>query len=283
MRYENLCLDEERALYGLHGAEVVHCTFAGPADGESALKECRNLRAVDCRFDLRYPLWHVQGGEVINCQMGTGCRAPMWYDERLRLQGCRIEGVKALRECADIHLSACEIHSPEFGWQCQGLTMEGCELASEYAFLHSRDLRLHQLRLEGKYSFQYVENAVIRHCTLLTKDAFWHSRNITVEDSIVRGEYLGWYSQNLRLVRCKLAGTQPLCYAKGLVLENCERADADLAFEYSDVQATVHGEILSVKNPAHGRIEADAIGEIILDEHRAPDADCQILCRQGRE
>ena len=34
--YENLVMDEERALYGLHGAQIVHCTFDGPADGESA-------------------------------------------------------------------------------------------------------------------------------------------------------------------------------------------------------------------------------------------------------
>ena len=31
--------DEERALYHLQNADVVNCSFAGPADGESALKE----------------------------------------------------------------------------------------------------------------------------------------------------------------------------------------------------------------------------------------------------
>ena len=53
--YENLTLDEERALYGLHHAEVRNCTFAGPADGESALKECSELLVSDCDFELRYP------------------------------------------------------------------------------------------------------------------------------------------------------------------------------------------------------------------------------------
>ena len=51
--YENLTLDEERALYGLHHAEVRNCTFAGPADGESALKECSELLVSDCDFELR--------------------------------------------------------------------------------------------------------------------------------------------------------------------------------------------------------------------------------------
>ena len=40
---QNRTMDEERALYGLHNAEVVNCEFSGPLDGESALKECGNI------------------------------------------------------------------------------------------------------------------------------------------------------------------------------------------------------------------------------------------------
>ena len=47
--------DEERALFGSDGTEVVSCRFDGPADGESALKESRNIKARDCFFNLRYP------------------------------------------------------------------------------------------------------------------------------------------------------------------------------------------------------------------------------------
>ena len=39
----------------------------------------------------------------------------------------------------------------------------------------------------------------------------------------------------------------------------------DLAFEYSDVEATVNGHILSVKNPRSGTVVADSVGEIIMD------------------
>ena len=105
---------------------------------------------------------------------------------------------------------------------------------------------------------------------------FWHTKNFTVYDSVVKGEYLGWYSENLKLVRCKIIGTQPLCYCKGLVLEDCEMVDCDLAFENSEVVATVKGRIDSVKNPVHGSITADAIGEVILVENLWPGADCAI-------
>jgi len=120
----------------------------------------------------------------------------------------------------------------------------------------------------------------IRDSYLDTKDAFWHSKNVTVINSVVKGEYLAWYSEGLRLINCKIIGTQPLCYAKDLVLENCEMIDTDLSFENSDVQATVRGNIVSVKNPHCGRIEADSIGEIIIDENRWTDGEYEILLRQ---
>ena len=35
--------DEERALYYLQHTDVVDCVFDGPADGESVLKEARDV------------------------------------------------------------------------------------------------------------------------------------------------------------------------------------------------------------------------------------------------
>ncbi len=279
---EKQTLDAERALYGERDAEIRQCRFEGPADGESALKECRDILVQACDFHLRYPLWHVTNGVVKDCRMTETCRAAFWYDRNMRIESSRLGGIKALRECDQTVLSECTIDSTEFGWFCRGLQMQNCSLHSEYPFLHTRDVRIEHLRMQGKYSFQYVENAVLRHCVLDTKDAFWHGKNITVEDSVIRGEYLAWYSENLRLVRCKIVGTQPFCYAKNLVLEDCEMVDCDLAFENTTVEATVRGNILSVKNPAGGHITADSIGEVILDEHLWPGAACQITERKAR-
>ena len=35
--------DEERALYGSDNIRVIKCSFDGPADGESAMKESKNI------------------------------------------------------------------------------------------------------------------------------------------------------------------------------------------------------------------------------------------------
>ena len=49
----------------------------------------------------------------------------------------------------------------------------------------------------------------------------------------------------------------------------------DLSFENSEVHVTVHGHIDSVKNPHLGIIQADSIGQIILDEYKW-DGECEI-------
>ncbi len=148
---------------------------------------------------------------------------------------------------------------------------------ADYLFMHSSDIDIDNYRQQGNYSFQYCRNVVIRNAVIDSRDAFWETENVTVYDSEITGEFLGWHSKNLHLVRCKINGTQPLCYAKGLVLEDCTMGDeCDLAFEDSDVQATVNSAIVSVKNPRTGSIKAVAIGEVITDKNILAPADCKI-------
>ncbi|MBQ2916265.1 MAG: DUF3737 family protein [Clostridia bacterium] len=277
MIYSNKTFDEERALYNIEDSTVTDCIFDGPADGESALKECSRITVENCDFRLRYPFWHVTDGHVKNCKMSDTCRAALWYDQNMVIEDSVLGGIKALRECHDITMKNCEMVSEEFGWRCSGLKIENCTLTSMYPFFECKDAEFDKLTLNGKYSFQYLENAHLRNCELRTKDAFWHCKNVTVEDSLVQGEYLAWYSENLKLVRCKIVGTQPLCYCKGLILEDCEMVDADFAFENSEVEATVNSHIISVKNPISGFIKAESIGEIILDTKREPKTKCDII------
>lgn len=265
-KIEGLLFPEERALYGESSLLVRDCRFEGAADGESALKECRDIITENCYFDLRYPFWHDKRGNILGCELTENCRAALWYSEGFEIGDSRLHGIKALRECKNVRITDCDIKSPEFGWSTKGLHMENTRAEGEYFLLRAEKLRLKNVTFAGKYSFQYVKSAVIEDCDFNTKDAFWHAENITVTDSVLRGEYLGWYSKNLTLVRCKIIGTQPLCYCRGLRLIDCEMENTDLAFEKSDVKATVTTHIDSVKNPLRGKITAPTIGEIIFDE-----------------
>lgn len=259
-------MDEERALYHLMNADIIGCTFAGPADGESVLKEAGDISLKECRFSLRYPLWHVKRFDLSNIDMDEYTRAAIWYCSDGTISQSKLCGIKAVRESERIRIQNSHIESPEFGWKCDDITLEKSSIESEYLFLDSKNIRLKDVKMKGKYSFQYIDGLEIEDSLLDTKDAFWHSKNVTVKNSTVKGEYLGWFSDGLTLIDCKISGTQPLCYCENLKLINCTMNDADLAFEYSDVTADIRGHIDSVKNPKSGTITVDSVGEIIHDD-----------------
>lgn len=258
--------DAERALYHLQGADIIDCVFAGPADGESVLKEARDVNLENCRFSLRYPLWHVEKFRLQDSKMDELTRAAIWYARDGVITDSDLQGIKAVRECENIKISNCTIASEEFGWKSRGITVTDSTLTSQYLFLDSRDVKLNRVQMQGKYSFQYMENLEIRNSILDTKDAFWHSKNVTVYDSVVKGEYLGWFSEGLTLVNCRISGTQPLCYCRDLKLVNCTMEGTDLSFEYSDVEAAIRGHVDSIKNPRSGEIVVDSVGQVIMGD-----------------
>ena len=260
---ENQSFDQERALYGTVDCEVRNCHFGGPADGESALKESRDIRVIDSEFSMRYVLWHVDDFVLERISMDEATRAALWYDNDGKILDSRLHGIKVLRECQDLVLERCDIASDEFAWKCNDLSLTDCVLVSVYPFLMSQDLTIRNTKISAKYSFQYVKDARIENCQLDTKDAFWHAQDVTVVDSVIDSEYIGWYSKNLTLVNCRITGTQPFCYCTNLTLVNCTMENCDLAFEYSSVNAKINGRIPSIKNPLSGRIEVDEVGEIV--------------------
>lgn len=274
----NMTMDEERALYGSSGLRLKGCAFDGPADGESALKECRDITVEDTFFNLRYPCWHVQGLKIASSEMTELCRAALWYSQDIQITGSKLHGIKALRECAKVSMKDCHIISPEFGWSTQEIEMVDCAAESEYFMMRAADLRFAGVELKGKYSFQYIENGLFENCRFDTKDAFWHAKHVVVRNSVVKGEYLAWYCEDVTFDHCKIIGTQPLCYCKGLKLIDCEMEGTDLCFEKSEVEATITTPVISVKNPLSGHIRLPAVGEVILDDANARG---EILLPQG--
>ncbi len=266
---QNQTYDMERALYGSKDLRVENCIFDGPADGESAFKECSNIEVDRCYFNLRYPFWHNHGLIIRQSEMTELCRAALWYSDEIEIKDTKLHGIKALRECSQVKLQNCDIISPEFGWSVSDITMFDCTAESEYFMMRSQNLNFQRLRMKGKYSFQYIENSLFEHCVFDTKDAFWHAKNVVIRDCVVKGEYLAWYCENVTFENCKIIGTQPLCYCKNLKLIRCEMEETDLAFEKSTVDAVITTPVVSIKNPSSGRILVPAVGEIIRDDENA--------------
>lgn len=263
---ENKEFDQERALYGSRDLTIKACRFDGPADGESAIKECRNIDVENCFFNLRYPMWHVHNLIIRDSTMTELCRAALWYSDNIEISGTKMHGIKALRECSNIKIADCDIISPEFGWSNRSVEMKDSRAEGEYFMMRSEEIRFKNVTFTGKYSFQYISNAVFEDCTFDTKDAFWHARNVLVRNCTVKGEYLAWYCENVTFENCHIIGTQPLCYCKGLRLVNCSMSECDLAFEKSEVEADITTPVISIKNPASGKITVPAVDEIIRDD-----------------
>lgn len=273
----NTEFEGERPLFASHDLKIEHVTIHA---GESALKECSGITAISCRFEGKYPFWHVDGFTVRECLFTPGARAALWYSRNLVMTSTRVEAPKMFREMEGMSLSDVQFtDAQETMWHCRNIRMENVScIHADYFLMHSSDIRIDNYRHDGNYSFQYCRNVEIRNAVINSKDAFWNSENVTVYDSEINGEYLGWHSRNLRLVNCRISGTQPLCYAHGVVMEHCTMAsDCDLAFEYSSVNAAIDSAVTSIKNPLTGAITAESIGEIILDSNIKAPGDCRIV------
>ncbi len=269
----------ERPLFASHGLRLENVTIHA---GESALKECSDIEAVGCRFEGKYPFWHVDGFRIHDCLFTEGARAALWYSSNLEMTDTLVEAPKMFREMDNLSLSNVKVpDAAETMWHVRNVRLRDVEfLKADYLFMHSENIDIDRYHQQGNYSFQYCRNVTIRNAEIDSKDAFWNTEDVTVYDSRLTGEYLGWHSRRLRLVNCHISGTQPLCYCHDLILENCTfDPDADLAFEESTLQADIRSRVTSVKNPTSGHILADGYGEIVIDGNIKAPADCIIETR----
>ncbi len=267
----------ERPLFGATDLFLWDTVFD---EGESPLKESRNIKLNSCTFKWKYPLWYANQIYAQNCTWFEMARAGVWYSNHIMLEDCQIEAPKNFRRCRDITLRRTSLpNAAETMWNCQGVTMEQVMVKGDYLAMNSTDMNIDQLTLYGNYPFDGAKNVEIRNSKLLSKDAFWNSENVTVYDSYISGEYLGWNAKNLTFINCTIESLQGLCYIDNLIMKNCKLLNTTLAFEYSTVEADITGRIDSILNPAGGTIIADSIGELTIKRDQVDPAKTIIHCR----
>ena len=268
-------LTGERALFAARDCEIEETIFD---DGESPLKESRNISLRACMFKWKYPLWYAKEIDVRDSTWCDMARAGVWYSERVRVADCAIEAPKNFRRCHDLTLRHVSFaNAAETLWECDGVTLSDVTAKGDYFAMNSRNMTVDNLTLYGNYSFDGCRNLTVRNSRLLSKDAFWNCEDVRAENCFISGEYLGWNTKRLTLVDCTIESLQGLCYVEDLVLRNCRLLNTTLAFEYSTVDAEIVGRVDSVKNPTSGRIVADEIGELILESERIDPAKTEIL------
>lgn len=274
----------ERPLYASHDLRLENVTIHV---GESSIKESSNIEAENCVFEGKYVFWETDGFSIKNCYLAESARSSLWYSRNCRMTDCRVDAPKLFRRMDGIYVENTEFPNGEqFLWDCCNIEMRNVGIQNcDYVFMHSENIVLENYRQDGNYGFQYARNVEIRNAVINSKDAFWESENVTVYDSEINGEYLAWYGKNIRLVRCHLTGEQLLCYVDGLVLEDCTFGDdANLLFEYSTVNGSIKGDVVSIKNPTSGHLKVEGtVGELIFDGNQKQPADAVVetgVCAQ---
>lgn len=271
-------LTGERALFKENDLEIYDTVFA---DGESPLKESRNIELYGSMFKWKYPLWYSKNIRMKDCTIFEMGRAGIWYTENISMEDTTIEAPKNFRRAKGITLKYVTMpNAQETLWNCEDITMEHVSAKGDYFAMNSRDMVLSDFTLVGNYSFDGAKNVEIHHAKMLSKDAFWNSENVTVYDSFISGEYLGWNAKNLTLVNCTVESLQGMCYIDHLVMENCKLLNTTLAFEYSTVEAQINGTIDSVFNPSGGEIRAGYIKELIMEEDKVDPKETNIILQE---
>ena len=264
---QNIQTGKERAFYGSKNVHFKNIIIDGIEQGESAFKECRNITVEDTNIILKYCVWHCHNITLIKTIIDENSRASIWYCDNIEIINCKLNGVKALRNCNNVTVKDTIINSDEMGWKCEGVRLENCKVYGQYPFLNSCNVTFDNVELNAKYIFQYSENIKMYNTTIETKDCLWHAKNAYCKNCTLKGEYLAWYSENCIFENCHIDSIQPLCYCKKLKLINCTMANTNLSFEYSEVDATIIGHVDSIRNVLSGKIVLDSLGEYVQDEH----------------
>lgn len=273
----NQRLTGERALFKSEGLDIYDCIFD---DGESPLKESRDIALNRCMLKWKYPLWYCENVEVKDSAIFETGRAGIWYTKNISISDTIIEAPKSFRRSSGITLKNVDLpFASETFWNCDGITLDRVSAKGDYFAMNCGNVKADGFSLVGNYCFDGASDIEIRNSKLLSKDSFWNSRNVTVYNTLISGEYLGWNSENLTLVDCVIESLQGLCYIDNLVLKNCRLLNTTLAFEYSSVDADIVGPIDSVFNPKSGTIRADRIDTLIIEKDKVDPAKTKIICR----
>ena len=256
----------ERALFHIENALIKKSIFL---DGESPLKESRNLVVDSCVFQWKYPLWYCKDVEVKNTIFEINARSGIWYTENIRMENCNIIAPKEFRRSKGITLVNCKFdNAQETLWNCEDIKLVNIKAEGDYFGMNSKNITIENLNLVGNYAFDGSKNITIKNSRLESRDSFWNCENVVVENCTIIGEYLAWNTKNITFINCKIESHQGLCYIDGLKMINCEIVNSDLCFEFcKNVDAEITSHVDSIKNPYSGKIKVKSVGELILDNN----------------
>jgi len=281
-RISNAFYEGNRACFWVEDTQFDEVRFY---PGEAALMHCKNIEAIHCEFLGHFSLWNTSRIEITHCHFTRYACSGIWYAYDVKVEDCIFNAPGMFRRVKVLIIKNSSFtDARECLWDCNNVKLTNVDVVhGDYILMRSESIDIREAQLQGDHAFYGSRNIIITSTYLDSASALWNAENVTIYDSVLEGDCLGWHSRNIRLVNCTLRGRQPFCYASEIRLEKCIMEDAEDCFENSSIDADLQGHVISIKNPRQGRIRADSIESVIIDEYCLSPESCRITVNEFPE
>ena len=170
----NTSFEGERPLFKQENLQLDHVIIH---QGESGLKECKNVISFNCEFEGKYPFWHNESTVITDCTFTEGARAAIWYCKNIIMKNSKVDAPKMFREVDGLTVENVTFpNAIETFWYCRNVFLNNVQLfKADYIFVNNANIEIDNFELNGNYSFQYCSNVEIRNAVIRSKDAFWNT------------------------------------------------------------------------------------------------------------
>lgn len=261
---------EGRELAALSDTVVCGAEFVSTEETGEPLIDVARVLVQNSIFAVERPLACADRTVINNCDFDDLTRGALCDASRVVVQHAVFEGNDTLAAGERIHVHDSEVYGHGFARDTTKIKLTSVSVEGADAFCNCSRLAAWNLSVAGNGAFRHLSNALICGSIINGDDALAYADNVTLRDCVINGSRIGWRARDLTLINCTLIGAAPLCRAHEVNVIDCRMLLADMAFEYSDVQAAVDGHINSVINPLSGTVIADTVGDVFVGNSRYP-------------
>ena len=139
----------ERALFQKEDLLINECIFE---DGESPLKESKNIILNNTSFKWKYPLWYSKNIVLNNCVLFETARSGIWYTDNITFNDCLIEAPKSFRRSNNIVLNNVSMpNASETFWNSNNITLNNVVAKGDYFGFNAKNVKINNFTLYGNY------------------------------------------------------------------------------------------------------------------------------------
>ena len=155
----------ERPLFGAEHLSIQDTIFG---EGESPLKESRDISLEGSIFQWKYPLWYSKNIAVKDGTWAEMARAGVRYTDDMTVERALIEAPKNFRRCRRLTLKEVALpNALETLWHCTDVTLDHVMAKGDYFAMDCENMKIQDFQLAGNYSFDGAKmwRSTMRSCS----------------------------------------------------------------------------------------------------------------------